>query len=202
MAGEPETKGHIIDYRNLPADFPTHMHPAEFWETLGRTVATFGFLEEALGKAIFSFRGTRRIPEDQVDAEYEKWGKTLEKALTDALGGLVDSYGKAVRDNKDAKFPNLEDLLTKLRKASAIRNLLCHGSWNSKPDDQGQSFPMYFNRKLESYDAPIDIAYLHQLQAHVVELACAVINSVTLMGWQFPGSSGPGIPVYRRSEAA
>ena len=178
------------------------MHPAEFWEALGRTVGTFGFLEEALGKAVFSFSGTRKIPEDQVDAESEKWGKTFEKALTDALGGLIDSYGKAVRDNKDATVPNLEDLLTRLRAVSGIRNLLCHGSWNSRPDNQGQSFPMYFNRKMESYDAPIDIAYLQQLRDHVVELACAVINSVTLMGWQFPGSSGPGIPLYRRSESA
>ena len=85
---------------------------------------------------------------------------------------------------------------------SAIRNLLCHGSWSNKPDNQGRSFPIYYNRKLEAYGAPIDIAYLQQLRDHVVELACAVINSVTLMGWQFPGSSGPGTPLYHRSELA
>jgi hypothetical protein len=27
-------------------------------------------------------------------------------------------------------------------------------------------------------------------------LACAVMNTVTQMGYQFPGSSGPGKPIF------
>ena len=37
---------------------PTGDSP-QFWEQLGRTVATYGFLEEVLGKAIFAFTATR-----------------------------------------------------------------------------------------------------------------------------------------------
>jgi hypothetical protein len=57
-----ETTDHkrfIVDIKNLPASFPTHRHSAAFWENLGRTVATFGFLEEVLGKAIFAFTATK-----------------------------------------------------------------------------------------------------------------------------------------------
>ena len=45
-------KARIVDMDTLPADFPTHRHKSEFWEKLGRAVATYGFLEEVLGKAI------------------------------------------------------------------------------------------------------------------------------------------------------
>lgn len=57
----------VVDTARLPALFPTHLHDGSFWEALGRAVATFGFLEEALGKAIFVFTGTRPIGRDQLD---------------------------------------------------------------------------------------------------------------------------------------
>jgi hypothetical protein len=31
---------------------------------------------------------------------------------------------------------------------------------------------------------------------HVAELVCVVVSSVTHMGWQFPGSHGPGLPIW------
>ena len=58
-----------------------------FWENLGRTIATFGFLEEVLGKAIFAFTATTRYPESEVEAAFEKWLPTLERALIDQLAG-------------------------------------------------------------------------------------------------------------------
>jgi len=181
----------------LPKDFPTHLHPAEFWEELGRVVASFGFLEEALGKAIFSFTATREYPEAELTAAYEKWLPTLQRALSDPLGGLINSYAKAVRHHGKATVSNLDDLLADLRAASAVRNVLCHGSWRP-PDAHGRSLPFYVNRKDEIFETPIDIAFLRRTRAHVVELACAVMNTVTHMGWQFPGSSGPGVPIMSR----
>jgi hypothetical protein len=55
-----EVNRSIIDRDRLPPLFPTHGHSPQFWEQLGRTIATYGFLEEALGKAIFAFTATRR----------------------------------------------------------------------------------------------------------------------------------------------
>ena len=88
----------VVDVNALPSDFPTHRHDAVFWERLGRTVATYGFLEEILGKAIFSFTATKRYDATEVDAAFEKWLPTLERALTNSLGNLIDRYGKAVRE--------------------------------------------------------------------------------------------------------
>ena len=170
------------------------MHRAEFWEALGRTIATFGFLEEILGKAIFSFTAKRQFPDNELEVEFEKWLPTLEKALNDPLGGLIDSYGKAVRASNSAANENLDDLLNDLRNASTFRNVFCHGSWRT-PDDQGRSIPLFVHPKKGIFQDPIDVALLQQVRQHAAELACAVINTVTQMGWQFPGSSGPGNPI-------
>jgi hypothetical protein len=166
-----------------------------FWENLGRTIATFGFLEEVLGKAIFAFTATTRYPEGEVDAAFEKWLPTLERALIDPLAGLIDSYGKAVRSNSEASIRNLDDLLNALRKASVIRNVLCHGSWRT-PDADGKSLPLLVNGQKMVWNTQIDIPYLKQTQKAVAELACEVVTTVTHTGWQFPGSRGPGKTIF------
>ena len=120
-----------VDLDGLPAMFPTHKHEGAFWESLGRAVATFGFLEEILAKAIFTFTATRPYDEAEIQQAYAEWLPKLERALIDPLGNLIDAYGKAVRDNPDATIDNLDDLLGDLRKASAMRNILCHASWEA-----------------------------------------------------------------------
>ena len=185
----------VVDFTNLPSQFPTHLHSAEFWEALGRAVATFGFLEETLGKAIFSFTATRQYPEEELEAAFQKWLPTLQRALSDPLGSLISSYGRAGRENTSATISNLDELLEDLRKASSIRNVLCHGSWHS-PDKHGRPLPRFVNNKNEIFNTPIDIAFLIQMQQHASRLACAVINTVTHMGWQFPGSNGPGKRIW------
>jgi hypothetical protein len=186
----------IVDIAKLPVDFPTHAHTPEFWESLGRAVGTFGFLEEVLGKAIFSFMATREYAEHELRAAFEAWLPQLERALSDPLGGLINTYEKVVRDHGENNSENLHDLLEDLRKASIVRNVLCHGSW-SAPDAQGRSVPLFMNRQNELFQSEVDVSFLKQTQRHVTELVCAVISTVTAMGWQFPGSSGPGEPILR-----
>ena len=192
-----EQKRFTVDVNNLPSLFPTHRHRPMFWETLGRTIATFGFLEEVLGKAIFAFTATTRHQESEIDAAFENWLPTLERALIDPLGSLIDAYGKAVRNNSEATIGNLDELLCELRDASVIRNVLCHGSWRA-PDADGRSLPLFVNRQKMVWDMPIDTAYLMQTQKAVAELGCAVIQTVTHMGWQFPGSRGPGKAIFEK----
>lgn len=183
--------GQVIDIRRLPENYPTHLHDANFWESLGRVVATYGFLEEVLGKAIFSFTATRAYPVDEIEAAYEKWQPTLDRALSDALGGLISSYETAVREHPEASLESFPEMLADLRSAAALRNVLCHGSWR-KPDASGASLPHFVNRDLQLFDTRIDIAFLRKTQRHVEELASHVISTVTSMGWQFPGSDSPG----------
>jgi hypothetical protein len=184
----------MIDLDGTPSMFPTHRHDPAFWEMLGRTVATYGFVEEVLGKAIFAFTGMKPYADDEIEAAYERWLPKLEFALTDQLGKLIDAYGKAVREHPSATITNLDELLGDLRKAAAIRNVLCHGSWRL-PDEKGASRPLFMNQQKMVFDTAVDRQFLAQTQRHVAELACAVINTVTQMGWQFPGSISSGSPV-------
>jgi hypothetical protein len=198
MTKEGERQRAIVDAANLPADFPTHRHEPAFWEALGRAVATFGFLEEVLGKAIFAFTATREIPEEKIETEFAKWLPTLRKALQDPLGGLIGEYEKAVRANSSATISNLDELVQDLRAASKLRNVLCHGSWRT-PDSESRSLPHFVDNKGMVFATGIDVSYLLQIQRHTADLAHSVINSVTHMGWQFPGASGPGEPILRRN---
>lgn len=190
--------GYSVDFDGLPDGFPTHKHEAAFWESLGRAVATFGFLEEVLGKAIFSFTATRSYNGSEIQQAYAEWHPKLERALIDPLGKLIDAYEKAVRDHQDAAIDNLDDLLGHLRKASQMRNILCHGSW-SVPDTSGASIPFFVNFQKQIVDSAMDRQFINQVQRRTANLACAVINTVTQMGWQFPGSAGPGKTVWENT---
>jgi hypothetical protein len=190
--------GHIIDIGTLPEFYPTIHISSEFWEALGRTVATFGFLEEVLGKAIFAFTATRLYDDEAVlVAEFETWNKVLERALADQLGGLIDAYQKAASEHhKKVPADFLSTLVDSLREAAKLRNVLCHGSWRM-PDEAGRSVPFFVTKKMEMFETPIDIAFLTTTQRAVAELSCDVINTVTSLGLQFPGSAGPGKPIAK-----
>lgn len=185
----------IVDLDTLPKMFPTHKHDPMFWESLGRAVATFGFLEEVLGKAIFAFSATKPYSEEEIQKAYEDWLPKLQKVLSDQLWNLIESYGKAVREHPDATIGGFDELLDGLKEAAKVRNVICHGSWRS-PNAEGASVPFFVNRQQERFETAIDIPFLRQLQGHVSELICAVINTVTYMGWQFPGSQGPGKVIW------
>ncbi len=181
----------VISKDELPDRFPTHRHSPEFWEELGRTVGTFGFLEEVLGKAIFAFTATRRYSDEEVQKAFEAWLPKLERALTDPLGNLIDVYVKSVKEHPESTLQNLDDLEADLRGVSKLRNALCHGSWRA-PNKDGASSLLYVNRRMERFESLVDTDFLRQTQESVAELACEVINTVTHMGWQFPGGGGPG----------
>lgn len=189
--------GSVVDLEDLPSHFPTHKHEGTFWESLGRAVATFGFLEEVLAKAIFAFTATCPYGEAEIQQAYDEWLPKLERALTDQLGDLIKAYEKAVRDHRNATVNNLDSLLNDLRKASEVRNVLCHGSWRL-PDATGASVPFFVNRQKKVFDTAINCQFLDQVQLHTAKLACEVISTVTQMGWRFPGSTGPGKEIWER----
>ncbi len=193
---EDEVSRSIIDRDRLPPLFPTHLHSPQFWEQLGRTIATFGFLEEVLGKAIFAFTATRNYSPDKIDAAFQAWLPQLERALTDQLKNLAEFYGKAARDNPATTTENVDELVKDIKKAADIRNVICHGSWRT-PNAKGASVPLFVNRQKQKFDTEIDIVYLKQVQVNVAKLTCSVMDTVTHMGWQFPGGAGLGTPIMK-----
>ncbi len=87
------------------------------------------------------------------------------------------------------------NLIVDLNKAKDLRNLLCHASWR-EPNGEGEALPFFVkkNDKLANYTR-MDVMYLQQVQLGTAELCGEVVSVVTKMGYQFPGSNGPGKPV-------
>jgi hypothetical protein len=54
----------------------------------------------------------------------------------------------------------------------------------------------------EVFCTPIEVEFLQQTLRGAAELICVVFNSVTAMGWQFPGTSGPGAIVYETTSTS
>jgi hypothetical protein len=199
MADTDERSGFLHTTDGLPEQFPTHQHDPAFWEALGRTVATFGLLELGLGKAIFALSGTKLVTETDVKAAIGKWKTKLEKAATDTLGARIKSYEAELRSHPEAAVEGLDDLISDLNDVARLRNALCHGSW-LPPDGDGKSKLQFVDRKLETFPTPIDIAFLDELRRKVVFLTVAVMNTVTHMGYQFPGADGPGVPIWPKTQ--
>lgn len=185
----------MIAQDQIPAHWPTHTHSSAFWEALGRAVGTFGFLEETLGRAIFALSGTRRYPPEEIDGQHEKWVKKLEKAISDPLGPLIVSFETELRDHPDIVAVDIGRLVADLNALLPIRNAICHASWRA-PSPEGFSTPLFVSKKLMIFETPIDVQYLTHVQTGTVDLILTIIGTVTSLGVQFPGSSGPGTPIW------
>ena len=92
---DTEIKRYVVNMDILPELYPTDKYSAQFWEHLGRAVATFSFLEGILKRAIFAFTATRRYDSaEEAEAAYETWGQSRvsEEFLTQALLPVVTSW--------------------------------------------------------------------------------------------------------------
>ncbi|MCZ7912288.1 hypothetical protein O9X94_23425 [Agrobacterium leguminum] len=189
--------GHVVKFDELPDAYPTHRNQADFWEWLGRVVGTFGFLENTLARAIFAFSGTREYAEEDVQSAFAAWVPKLEKSLSDTLYPLIKTYEQEVLSHQHTKPENFGALIRDLKEAAELRNVLCHGSW-SVPNAEGASVPFFMRSKDKMvFDSPVDVRYLKQTQKGTMELAVAVINTVTVMGYRFPGiTKGLGRDIF------
>ena len=154
-----------VERGSLPDEFPTHSHTGEFWESLGRTVATFGFLEEILCKAIFAIESNQQHDREEGQKALDKWLTKLERSLSDPLGPLIGRYREVTKGCASTEIDENGELVDMLRNASEVRNVLCHGSWRP-PTNAGESIPFFVNRKQGVFETPIDIAYLDQVRTH------------------------------------
>lgn len=138
----------------------------EMAAAIGHAVSAFGFLEEALKRAIFSL--TRKgLGEDFSDAALQTWLRRMEDIADDTLGTLIDSFGAAMRQ---AKLAARDDLYPELVRIRINRNLLCHASW--RPGNQpGYWHPTFINTRGERY--PDDMSAEDVLAIHAQTLIAA-----------------------------
>lgn len=185
-------KSRIIDIKTFietSPEWPTNYHEADFWEALGRTVATISFLEEILKKSILVISGSKQISSfERKDEELSIWLKKLEIATSDPLGALIKKYEQAVRSNEKFLVEDFGSLISELELLKEWRNILCHGSWRP-PGNNGKSNPFFIKKNGDVFSGDIDTAQLNKVRTETVKIICNIINSITTHGIQFPGTS-------------
>lgn len=185
----------IIDRARLPERFPTHAQTDAFWAALGRAVASFGFLEWTLRRAIFALTGDRPAPPDEEELRraMADWNQQLEVVATSTLVSLANAFGRAAKDHQRADMDYVSALVVDIKSAAEVRNALCHASWEQIDPDRAA--PLYIAKTAGGEQGPsrflteVDVPWLEQAQRHAAALACATMDAVTTLGLPFPGSS-------------
>lgn len=143
----------------------------EMAAAIGHAVAGFGFLEEALKRAIFSL-SRQQLGEEAGDKALQRWLRRMEEIADDTLGTLIDSFAASMRQ---AEVQGRDRLAEDLRAIRLNRNLLCHASWRPgrKP---GHWHPTFINTRGERYPDEMDPAAVHAIHAETLRAARRVVS--------------------------
>lgn len=148
--------------------------------SIGHAVSGFGFLEEALKRAIFSL--TRKgLGERADDRALQAWLRQMENIADDTMGTLVDAFVAAM---KQANINDRRELADQLRQIRLMRNLLCHASW--RPGSaQGHWRPLFINTRGETFPdelADDDIDALHRDTLAAARRVIAIMRATGIQG--------------------
>lgn len=152
----------------LPARLPDDMAAA-----LGQAIAGYGFLEEALKRAIYSLT-LQGLGRDADERAIEKWLQRMDDIADDSLGTLIDSFLAAMGRQR---VPGREALALQLDRIRRMRNLLCHASW--RPGAQpGYWHPTFINTKGQRFPEDMAVADLRLARADTL---CAARQVIAIM---------------------
>jgi hypothetical protein len=138
---------------------------------IGHAVSAFGFLEEALKRAIFSLT-RQQLGQDVTEAALQAWLHRIEEIADDTLGTLIDSFGAAM---KHARIEGRDALSDDLRQLRLMRNLLCHASWRPGKAP-GQWHPTFINTRGERFPDEMDPAAVHAIHADTLRAGRRVVS--------------------------
>lgn len=143
----------------------------EMAAAIGHAVAGFGFLEEALKRAIFSLT-RRELGADVSDKALRAWLRRMEDIADDTMGTLIDSFAASM---KQAGTEGRESLAADLRAVRLWRNLLCHASWRPGTAP-GRWLPTFINTRGERHPDEMDTAAVRSIHAETLRVARRVVS--------------------------
>lgn len=168
--------------------------PADFATALGRAVAGFGFLEEALKRAIYALSLDRITPEP-TEAELQVWIARIEDIADDSLGTLIDSFIASC--TRCGALPERSRLAEELATLRQRRNLLCHASWRPGTH-KGAWRPAFVSTQGEVFMGELTLRDLRETRARTLRAARAVITAMRRTGregwWVGSGEAQPPAP--------
>ncbi|NHF72517.1 hypothetical protein [Paracoccus xiamenensis] len=151
--------------------------PDDFAAALGRAIAGFGFLEEALKRAIFalSLEGLGKRPDDRAVASFLQ---RMEEIADDTLGTLIDQF---IKQMARAQIRDEAKLAAELRKIRNNRNLLCHASWRPT-ETKGRWHPSFLNTKGEVFPDDMSAKDIDAIAAETQDVAARIVSIMRATG--------------------
>lgn len=108
-------------------DMPVHEPSSLFWEEIGRTVATFGMLEDLLPRALYKITGHQAVDADgDAEQQVKEWCAALIRNMSDTLGGLANTLETAWKDRDGQLHPENADIVKEIQALASVRNQVCH----------------------------------------------------------------------------
>lgn len=151
--------------------------PHDMAAALGHAVSGFGFLEEALKRAIFSL--TRKgLGEEVSERAMAAWLARMEDIADDSLGTLNDAFIASMRQ---ARIAGHQELAAELRRIRLNRNMICHASW--RPGDQdGYWKPTFINTRGEVFPDQLSVQDIEAIHAETLHAAARVVSIMRSTG--------------------
>ena len=181
-------------YWQNPPNWPTHKGSEALWEELGRTVATFGMLEDTLARACFHVTGQQR-PVEGVDpkAQLDAWAAKLIGSLIEPLKPLAHRLEAAWKALDGKLSDRRAEIIQEIAMLADERNRLCHGAWIAF-DEPDRGTVRYFPRKFDvggDYLATRSVQDLIEIRGRVAAIIEDVIaDTEARTGYPFPGRAG------------
>ncbi len=188
----------VVDRARLPDDWPTNKGSSAFWEQLGRTVATFSYLEDMMARAWFGLTATRQFEDmEQAEAAFPQWEKALKESLTDSLRSLTDKLKRSFNDDDRVPDEVAGAFLARLEELRVWRNALCHGAWQDFREDDTVGL-RYFRRGdagPEGLEDHLSVEILCAIRTATADLTADLVDILSAAGVRFPGTALPGAAV-------
>ncbi|MBV0893178.1 hypothetical protein KTN05_15290 [Paracoccus sp. Z118] len=156
-----------------------HPLPDDLAAELGRTIASFGHLEDMLKRAIFALERDR-LSGEILEPEFRAWLRRMRDVAVDSLGNLIERFDTALRRANRAEAA----LIAQLNSVKDWRNILCHAAWQPAP--AGGWAPVFASTRGQAFEGTIDPAQLRTICELSLDAALRVarlIDDLLVADW-------------------
>ena len=187
-----------IKRNDFSIDWPVDQGPSNFWQELGRTVATFGYLEYILASTCYALLTTGERAKALLDAgddnALSEWFKRVTRTHVDSLHGLTREFDRVIHESSRIPHNVRENLVERLKELKPFRNALCHGAWLSI-DDNGLAhlhhvFP--YEGIWAGFEPEFTIKDLSDIRGRTVDTIFQIAEVASIAGPDNTYAAGPG----------